>query len=374
MDLLILGASARAAAFSALRAGFSPTAADLFADSDLAAVAPCRRVARPEYPEGLLGIEADLPPGPWLYTGALENRPDLVEALARRRPLWGNGAAVLRSVRSPTVVAQALRDAGLSCPDVRLDPAGVPTDGTWLRKPLASAGGYGVRSHGADTSPGHRPSYYQRFIPGESLSAVFVGAGLVGITKQLIGRPLAPFAYRGNVGPWSVSGRVRERVAAIGGVLADRFGLVGLFGVDLILADDEPWPVEVNPRYTASVEVLELALSRALLADHREACEHRRPPEGPARDVPERFVAKEILFAGGDGRFPGAGDVHTPFEPFRVPRNADVPQAGTPYVRSEPILTVFGSGTTLDDCLASLAEERARWSFPPVDIWPSRSS
>jgi len=37
-DLLILGASCRAAAFSALRAGFRPRCADYFADRDLAAV------------------------------------------------------------------------------------------------------------------------------------------------------------------------------------------------------------------------------------------------------------------------------------------------------------------------------------------------
>ena len=41
--------------------------------------------------------------------------------------------------------------------------------------------------------------------------------------------------------------------------LARGCGLRGLFGVDFVLSEGVPWPVEINPRYTASVEVLEYA-------------------------------------------------------------------------------------------------------------------
>ena len=46
----------------------------------------------------------------------------------------------------------------------------------------------------------------------------------------------------------------------IGEVISGEFGLRGLFGVDAIKRQDSIYPVEANPRYTASVEVLELAL------------------------------------------------------------------------------------------------------------------
>src|SRR5207253_1175133 len=139
--LLILGVSARAAAWSALRAGLSPSAADLFADRDLAAVAPCVRVGPNSYPRGLLAAAEALPAGPWLYTGALENHPDLVDDLAGRRPLWGNSGPVLRAARDPLAVAAAVRAAGLPAPEVRLDPAGLTRDGSWLCKARASSGG-----------------------------------------------------------------------------------------------------------------------------------------------------------------------------------------------------------------------------------------
>ena len=71
------------------------------------------------------------PPGPWLYTGALENRPAFVERLAQLRPLWGNGPEVLRRVRSPFALAARLRQAGLACPAVGRT-TGEVAPGRWL--------------------------------------------------------------------------------------------------------------------------------------------------------------------------------------------------------------------------------------------------
>ena len=53
-SLLIFGASVRAAAFSALRAGLQPWCADLFADADLRARCPTIRVPAEVYPDGFL--------------------------------------------------------------------------------------------------------------------------------------------------------------------------------------------------------------------------------------------------------------------------------------------------------------------------------
>src|ERR671939_584265 len=96
--ILIFGASARAAACSALRAGLKPWCADLFADADLRARCPVLRLAG-KYPEGFLDLLDLSVPGPWLYTGALENHRSLVSKMAARRPLWGNDAATLERAR-----------------------------------------------------------------------------------------------------------------------------------------------------------------------------------------------------------------------------------------------------------------------------------
>ncbi len=144
MDLLILGASARAAAFSAIRIGLRPTCIDLFADADLASTCPALWVEPGHYPDGLARLAADLPPMPCLYTGAIENHPDLVDRISARHRLLGIQGDSLRAVRDPIALADAVRVAGLAAPEVRIEPTGLPVDGSWLRKPIASAGGRGI--------------------------------------------------------------------------------------------------------------------------------------------------------------------------------------------------------------------------------------
>src|SRR5688572_18807233 len=112
--LTILGASARPAAFSAVRAGYAPYSLDSFADCDLATLCRAERIKR--YPQDFLGALSAAPQGPWMYTGGLENHPGLVARLARLRPLWGNPADVLSRVRDPWQLSAALSDSGLAHP------------------------------------------------------------------------------------------------------------------------------------------------------------------------------------------------------------------------------------------------------------------
>lgn len=368
--VLILGASTRAAAHSALRAGLIPTCIDLFADRDLTALCSARAIPHGRYPDGFAQFASEAAPSPWFYTGGLENHPELVNEIARARPLWGNSGDVLRGVRDPLAVERVLRAAGLPVPRVRLDTQGLPRDGTWLIKPLASAGGQGIHPLEIESPSAGRPVYYQERVAGVSLSAIFVGfhrdTKLMGVTRQWTGRIGAPFAYAGSVGPWPVSPVVLARLESLGRALSCASGVRGLFGVDFILRDNIPWPVEVNPRYTASVEVLELALGRAFLAEHRRAFEDpdgapSEPLENERRDR-AGCVGKLIVFAPFACRFPDEiawhpADVRT----FAIPEVADVPHPGTLFERGDPVLTVFASGRSAAACEARLLLERARW-------------
>ncbi len=85
----------------------------------------------------------------------------------------------------------------------------------------------------------------------------------MGATWQLVGTGWtgAPaFCYAGSVGPVEPQTHLDAQWERIGSTIARRFRLVGLFGVDAILDGHTVWPIEVNPRYPASVEVLERAL------------------------------------------------------------------------------------------------------------------
>ncbi len=72
--LALVGASVRSAAQSALRAGYQPVGADLFADSDLEGKNRFVRIT--DYPAGLASWLAQTPCAGWIYTGGLENYPN----------------------------------------------------------------------------------------------------------------------------------------------------------------------------------------------------------------------------------------------------------------------------------------------------------
>jgi predicted ATP-grasp superfamily ATP-dependent carboligase len=359
MDVLIVGASVRAAAHSARRAGLSPGAIDRFGDADLVAVAATERLPGAAFPGGLPDAAGRFPPGPFLFTGDLENHPEVVAAIARSRPLWGVGPATLAAVRDPLAVCDALRRAGLPGPDVRATAAGLPRDGSWLVKPLRSAGGLGIQQlrNGNTTDAG---CYFQERREGRALGALYLaGRGeveLVGVVASRRGAPGEPFAYAGGVGPVPLDPGPERAIAAVGRALAAAFGLRGLFGVDLIERDGVPWPVEVNPRYTASVEILERATGRALLAEHRDAfvAGHRPPP--PSRPS-GRFHGKAIVYAPAAARFPARRATH--IAPF--PRFADLPAPGAELAAGDPVLTVFATGRTAAACAARLDRLVARW-------------
>jgi uncharacterized protein len=371
-DVLIIGASARAAASSALRCGLRPRCADHFADRDLTAACPVERVDFGRGTEGFAAVAESLPSAPWFYTGGLENHPALVDRISRRHHLWGVGADVLRRVRDPLEVAGVLAAAGIPAPEVRDDPRGLPRDGSWLVKPLASGGGIGVEPLMGPEIGDAPARYYQRRIEGPSFSAVFIGGDgrsrLVGVTRQWVGGvPGRPFAYRGGIGPWRLGPGQAARLRELGTHLVSAFGLVGWFGVDYVLRDGIPWPVEVNPRYTASIEIHELASGQALLPEHRAAAEGRIEP---ALDFQEsglprsRVAAKWIVYAPRRMVVPeSTWDAEVAVDPGDLPAIADIPAPGVCIEAGEPVMTILARDSDARACRARLNRLRRSWAL-----------
>jgi predicted ATP-grasp superfamily ATP-dependent carboligase len=297
----------------------------------------------------------------------------MVGALAQRRPLWGNDRKTLKTARSPQAVARMLEEAGLPHPPVHLDAADVPRRGSWLVKPITGSGGRGIaRWDGEATTKRPAPVYYQQYIQGEPCAAVYVGDGqraaLLGVTRQLIGEPwlhAAAFQYCGSIGPLRLKPDVRQRFEQLGNVLAAGCGLRGLFGVDAIRREGVPWPVEVNPRYTASVEVLEYATGVAALDQHLAAFYpasggRERPNAGGADGPRSPCVGKAILFARDALIFPRDGPwsaaLQTPGCVHELPAFADLPHGGQRFHARQPVLTCFAGGDTPSDCLDRLRQ------------------
>jgi predicted ATP-grasp superfamily ATP-dependent carboligase len=377
--IVIFGASARSAAFSALRAGLRPWCADLFADQDLITRCSIRRLHFRDYPHGFKAISTQAPSGPWIYTGGLENHPTLIERISEKRLLWGNGSAALSLARSSMILAEIFRTNGILFPATFSSTTALPRVGRWLVKPLKGAGGMGVRFF--DLQKERRPGkqfYFQEYTEGVPCSAVFVGfehnTRLLSVTRQLVGEHwlhAAPFHYCGSIGPLKLEAAVQKNLETIGIVLNRYCHLRGLFGVDFILADGIPWPVEVNPRYPASIEILEYGAGIQALAWHRAAFDPASAiPPGP---TPEKsVVGKAILFAKRQLDFPEEGPwTHSLGHPKSIdemPAFADIPSSGQTIEAGRPILTFFSRSGSVSGSLDNL--KQIAWD---LDHWLQRT-
>src|SRR5690606_22594576 len=108
------------------------------------------------------------------------------------------------------------------------------------------------------------PSRVQQYIPGESLGVVWRSqqgySELLGVTKQILGNDafgVTGYRYAGSIGPWQLTPQQQLALTKLGQHLTQKFNLQGIWGSDVVLdVEGNLWPVEFNPRYTASVEVL----------------------------------------------------------------------------------------------------------------------
>jgi len=362
-DVICAGASARSLAFSCLRAGLRPVTCDLFYDSDLAARCPGTRIAADTWPEGILGALEQLPPLPVIYSGGLENHPNLISRIENRHEILGNGSAVLARASDPFALNGCLARVGLTVAEIRQAGEETPGESNWLSKPIRSGGGIGIETASkATTSEGR---YLQRFVDGVPASALFIASEnkpskrslLLGATEQLIGESwlgAAGFTYCGNLGPLELGDEALRQVVLAGETVTGEFSLRGLFGLDFILSPNGPVFIELNPRYTGSVEVIERCCEFETIPQHVSACRGDALPASSPRA--SQVCAKAILFA------------EAPVELTTAPQAgengglslADIPSVGEKIAAGSPLLTILAMGEGLANCetgLVRLARE-----------------
>ncbi len=354
--LLIVGASARAASWSARRAGYAPIALDRFADRDLFELATVIELSPGQ---SILEAIAALPRCNWMYTGGMENDADLVDAISEHHDLIGNPGRVLRQVRDPIAWTAALRDVSLPHLDVATRETGYDPRKPWICKPFRSVGGLGVAVRIGDEIP--EGCFLQRRIGGGRLiGAQFrcdaAGVSLLGACEQWVGGPGSPgsFAYRGSLGPICLADGILTQVIQTAEVLTKTFGLTGLFGIDFLLDDRLAWPIEINPRYTASIEILERSGSCPVgctlptaTSDFLNGYVQPDAMVGGAHPT-----GKCVLYAEKDLVWI---DVETTGD------MADIPSEGAGFHRGDPILTLFAQAKDLNAVGVVLGEKVEGW-------------
>lgn len=376
--VLIAGVSTRAAADSAARAGFDVIALDGYADRDQHPAV--QAIALPREPtsgftasravQAATAINVDAV----AYLSNFENDPGAVAALATGRALWGNTPDTLQRVRDPVLVAHTFRTVGVPVPDVFKSPDDADASSDYLAKPLSSGGGHGIRRWEADR-PLPAGFYLQEHIDGTPGSIVCVAAAgratVLGVSRQLIGDQrfgVDGFRYCGNIlapvhdlqfeqGP-----AVFETAYRLASVAASAFGLVGVCGIDFIARAGAAYPVEINPRWSASMELVERSSGCNAFNAHAIACAQGSLPEESA--PPGRAFGKAIVFARQSC---AAGDTDAWLADADI---RDVPHAGDAIAAGSPVCTVFAQADTAaacEDALVARADriyaDMRRWTF-----------
>ncbi len=367
MDILIAGVSARGLVESAVRSGLHHriVAVDYFGDFDLGLLCTHRSIKNdlrlPYDAHHLIPASSSLAWSALAYVANLENHPSLIEEIAGGKPILGNSPAVLASVRDPARFFECLARSGIPAPKIAFGskPLNLDSDIRWLRKPLRSGGGHGIAVH----LPGDRleaDCFLQEYLNGLPCGAVFAADGwdacLLGISEQLVGKAefgTDGFRYCGSILGSTGAGQAEwgdlvDSIRQVIRVITREFHLVGVNGIDFILKGKTVYPLEINPRYTASMELVEWAYGLNIFKTHLDACQGRLPDFDLLAHPDAGCFGKAIFFASRALIF---------YDPrWWFDQGArDLPLAGEQIAQGKPVCTVFSRGQSRSECYDRLA-------------------
>lgn len=357
--VLIAGFATRHVVQSAWRAGYEVCAIDHFCDQDLTWYAK-----------------------EWSIFEELDEIPALIGDYISRHPIEAiittSGAETIagdpRFCGTPPDIAARFLDKsqiqkyfieiGIPVPPVL--PEGVYPA---FIKPLSGAGGWRnslVRSEAEEVAwrelwPDD-PYIRQAPISGTPCSVSCIANGTearaIAVNEQFMrgGDGDRAFGFAGACTPFETDegtllADIAERIVAAS-------GCVGSVGVDFIVSEDGMYAIEINPRFQATLDIIEESIDKSVFDLHLDACRGRIPETRPSA---ARCVARTILFADHDLKV--KDDLK-----HLAPSVADIPWKGTEIEEGSAVISVYGRGpsrdaaiTMLDKTITTVREYMSRW-------------
>ncbi len=362
----LIGASCRWMAASLQRAGIACFVADLFCDADLPNTCHYLKI------NGLHAAENIIPNSiPMIFGGGFETHPSLVSSLLRKHHLLNFNADQVAFVRSLTNLTNLIREIGIRTP-FTTETFDQDRQRTYLIKCKNSTGGAHIRNFNSNTEI-HADEYLQEHIAGTPFSASYLASKesceLLGVCQQFLGNHSwgckKPFQFCGAIGPINLSHHVHSQLVRLGEAIHRTTNCRGLFGVDFVLNRNDIWIIEVNPRPTASMEILEKSLCNApkstihqttisLMQHHIQAFE-TAASKIPIYPINIAVWAKAILFHNKTQELRVCHRLASRL--IRLARRgviSDVPRPGTTIANCEPICTVLANGQNPKSALQHL--------------------
>ncbi|NLA76204.1 MAG: ATP-grasp domain-containing protein [Deltaproteobacteria bacterium] len=369
MKRLITGVSTRAIAESAVKSGHNVFTIDYFGDSDQKQIIENYSLLRdfnlPFRSENLVKVSSQFEFDSVVYISNFENFPELLEEISKKARLSGNSPDTIRRVRDWGVLRDFMMRNNIPFPETLLpgEENRVKGERGWLLKPTNSGGGSRIKAWEGEALSHHQ--VIQRYAAGIPASVSFLANGhkgvLIGVSAQLIGvKELGAtgFTWCGNILPLPVpmSDRLKllghlERIISL---LTNAFGLKGACGIDFILGRDDsgafmPNIIEINPRYTASMELAEMAYGLNIFSLHLDAVNGQLPDFSLLSLKNNRYLAKAVFFTQRDSMIEKT-------KAWYEKGIRDIPFEGDEIGAGQPVCTLFSQGASYMECESALFE------------------
>ena len=341
--VLVAGFSTRHVVQSAFSAGFPVYAVDHFCDQDLTWYTK-DRVRFDELEELPSAIEEICHRHQFDLIVMTSGAEDLPTDL----PVCGTSQEKVRRFLDKLDMQHFFEDLGVPV-------AGLAGEGEYpaMIKPRRGAGGWRNAIANSeeeiaawkDLYPGV-PYLSQRLVHGVPSSVCCVADGIraraIATNEQLLRGEGGPvFGFCGSVTPFEHA--QSSAMIAIAETIAAASGCSGTVGIDFV-AGKEPYVIEINPRFQATVDTVEMAMACNMFQLHVDACRGMLPETS---FHPEMYAARRILFAEKDI------NVHTNLKHL-FPIISDIPWPDSFFEEDQAITSVYGRGETREAALTIL--------------------
>jgi uncharacterized protein len=367
-SILIAAASGRALAAAARRGGFRPLVADFFDDLDTRTLAAANVVVgdmergfeAQALLDALRGLAAQDDPIGVVCGSGFEDRPQILEEIARHFPLYGNGGKAVARAKDPRVIADLCRDLAVPHPEIRFDPPARPAG--WLIKRQGGGGGLHVTYASRQTGPFE---YYQRRVPGQPVSILLLCDGhralVLGTSAQWTAASGdMPFRFGGAVQPAELDAAAVQEICVAASKLVAALALVGLNSVDFLTTAEGFHLLEINPRPGATLDIFAHA---RLFAAHLESCSGLLPSES-------------LLFTTSRA----TAVAYAPCDLVFMPKLdwpmwcMDQQKPGTRLRKGDPVCTVFAEAAQPAIARALVGERRAALNEELLVHWSEENA
>lgn len=383
--ILLIGVSIRALMESAIETGQDVRGLDFFGDWDTRQLGNAMDLVndfglKPSV-KVLLEAARSISCEGLVYGSGPENHPEGLAYWEEQGLLYGNGVSDLTKVRNPWLVRQCLEQTGVRMPEFFSLKQWKPNlnGKKWLLKPLHRGGGHGIvelpdknEAASALLSGLKDADRYiiEEYIEGIPASVTFLANGreaeLLGTSRQLIGNEsqAKPFLYMGNIVPFDFPSYldrqilIKELMGAISHLTA-AFRLRGVNTLDFMVNPRGIFVLELNPRWSGSVELIENYLGERIFERHLSACRGLAFDSGKeVQDTRPGYWGKTLVYAD----FPFTVKKHENKELRFLYENGvrDIPRAGTRIDKGQPICTVLTKAGSDKECYLSL-QAKADW-------------